>query len=203
MRDDWLYEIQVDRRLDERWLDWFGPAVWFDTVDDLDRVRRSESGTWLCGRFDQSSLHGLLRRLSDLGVGLLSLRRVETADSDPPPITNEENPLTPTLLILRFRYSCTEEDLLERSRRAAGPIADVPGLLWKIWLHDVERHRAGGVYCFEDAAAASSYLDGPIVENLRRLPDLSNFESELFDTRQDLGASTRAPIAALSTGRQS
>ena len=37
-------------------------------------------------------------------------------------------------------------------------IADVPGLIWKVWTENRETSEAGGVYLFEDEAALDSYL---------------------------------------------
>jgi hypothetical protein len=43
----------------------------------------------------------------------------------------------------------------------AQSIADIPGLLWKIWIINEGHGEAGGIYLFEDAASAQGYLDGP------------------------------------------
>ena len=64
MDTDW-YEIRLQGHLDERW------APWFDGMS-LD----TEPGgvTVLRGRVaDQAALHGLLARLRDLGVPLISV----------------------------------------------------------------------------------------------------------------------------------
>ena len=43
----------------------------------------------------------------------------------------------------------------------------VDGLTWKIWLDSPDEPRVGGIYLFEDRAAADAYLAGPIVARLR------------------------------------
>lgn len=101
---------------------------------------------------------------------------------------------SPTLLLIRFHYSCSEEELADRSRKAAAPISHVPGLLWKIWIHDPDRTLAGGIYCFEHDQAAEAYLGGPIVGGLRRMPDVSDFSAERLWTRPELGRLTRSPV---------
>jgi hypothetical protein len=66
---DW-YEIRVAGVLDEHWSDWF----------DGFRLRRdeAENTTVLVGPVtDQASLHGVLSRLFDLGLPLLSVRMVD------------------------------------------------------------------------------------------------------------------------------
>ena len=65
---DW-YEIRVQGRLDDRW------AAWFDGLT-LSRV--DDGTTSLRGPVtDQAALHGLLHKLRDLGIPLLSVTRDE------------------------------------------------------------------------------------------------------------------------------
>ncbi|GAA1953463.1 hypothetical protein [Microbacterium deminutum] len=59
------YEIRVNGRLDRRWSDWFGGFT---------LINQSDGTTTLIGSVvDQAALHGLLRRVGDLGVTLISL----------------------------------------------------------------------------------------------------------------------------------
>lgn len=69
-----FYEIRIDGRLDARWQDWFdGMTV---TLDD-------HGDTLLSGPVvDQAALHGLLKKVRDLGLPLLSVIRVETGQGD-------------------------------------------------------------------------------------------------------------------------
>jgi hypothetical protein len=69
---DW-YEIRIQGRLDDRWSTW---------LDDLDLSHADDGTTLLRGPVaDQAALHGLLHKLRDLGVPLLS---VIQADPDNP-----------------------------------------------------------------------------------------------------------------------
>ena len=63
--DNRWYEIRLDGRLDERW------AAWFDGMS----IDTEPGGvTVLRGRVaDQAALHGLLARLRDLGLPLISV----------------------------------------------------------------------------------------------------------------------------------
>ncbi len=63
-----LYEIRLKGALDDRWADWFGGLT----------IAREDSGETLLTGFviDQAALHGLLRKVRDLGVLLLSVRRI-------------------------------------------------------------------------------------------------------------------------------
>jgi hypothetical protein len=61
-------EIRVKGRIDERWSDWFeGLAISY-----------AEGETILTGNVaDQSALYGLLAKLRDLGLALISVRHVQ------------------------------------------------------------------------------------------------------------------------------
>jgi hypothetical protein len=61
-----LYEIKIKGHLDARWSTWFGDMT-VTTVDDYTII----SG-WVA---DQAALHGLLGRICDLGLLLISVTR--------------------------------------------------------------------------------------------------------------------------------
>ena len=64
------YEIRVEGVLDARWADWFG---------DL-RVDSDGGQTAVSGLLDQAALHGLLAKIRDLGLCLISVRRAEPGE---------------------------------------------------------------------------------------------------------------------------
>ena len=68
-----IYQIIVQGYLDER------RANWFDGMDIEPQVdAEGMSVTRLTGEVvDQAALHGLLRKLYDLGLSLLSIKRIE------------------------------------------------------------------------------------------------------------------------------
>ena len=63
------YELRVQGVLDDRW------SVWFEGL----QVRSDERGqTTIAGPVaDQAALHGLLAKIRDLGLPLLSVRRLD------------------------------------------------------------------------------------------------------------------------------
>jgi hypothetical protein len=62
------YEIRVQGHLGPRWAAWF---------DGLSLTTEDDGSTVIRGRVvDQAALHGLLQKLRDLGVPLLSLTQV-------------------------------------------------------------------------------------------------------------------------------
>jgi hypothetical protein len=69
-----LYEIRLKGHLDNRWADWF---------EGLSFTHDSDGTTILCGPVvDQAALHGLLKKVRDLGIPLLSVMRVEPGQVD-------------------------------------------------------------------------------------------------------------------------
>ena len=60
------YEIRVEGILDQRW------TIWFEGLE----VSSEDSQTVISGPVtDQAALHGLLNRVCDLGLVLISVRR--------------------------------------------------------------------------------------------------------------------------------
>lgn len=69
-----LYEIRLKGHLDDRWANWFGSMT----------VTLEEDGdTLLTGPVvDQAALHGLLKKVRDLGMPLISVIGVEPGQAD-------------------------------------------------------------------------------------------------------------------------
>jgi hypothetical protein len=72
------YEIRIKGHLDNRWADWF---------EGLTITLEADAETWLTGPVaDQAALHGLLRKIRDLGMPLISVKRIEPGQKDEPEI---------------------------------------------------------------------------------------------------------------------
>lgn len=70
------YEIRLEGQLDQRWSDWF---------EGFTLTNESDGTTTLTGHvIDQAALHGLLRRVGDLGVTLLSVNTITPSTPMPP-----------------------------------------------------------------------------------------------------------------------
>jgi hypothetical protein len=64
-----IYEIRIKGHLDDRWADWF---------EGLTVTLQDNGDTLLTGPVvDQAALYGLLKKVRDLGMPLLSVNRVE------------------------------------------------------------------------------------------------------------------------------
>jgi hypothetical protein len=70
------YEIRLKGHLDDRWVDWF---------DGLTITREDNGETLLTGSVvDQAALHGLLRKVRDLGLPLISVILIKPGPPDVP-----------------------------------------------------------------------------------------------------------------------
>jgi len=67
------YEIRLKGQLDSKWKDWFGGLS----------IRLEDNGdTLLTGLVvDQAALHGLLKRVRDLGMTLVSVNQVQSQET--------------------------------------------------------------------------------------------------------------------------
>lgn len=78
------YEIRVDGRLPARWSAWF---------DGLSVVTDDDGTTTICGPVaDQAALHGLIQKLRDVGIPLVSLTQVVPDAPAQQPDLNKHQP---------------------------------------------------------------------------------------------------------------
>ena len=99
------------------------------------------------------------------------------------------------ILQINFTFSGISRTELEQAwLPAAQPIADTPGLRWKVWLMNETEHECGGIYLFDDAAAVEAFLAGPIVAATKEAPILSNASVKIFDMMAAHTAITRGPV---------
>ena len=98
------------------------------------------------------------------------------------------------ILQVNMKFSIPRADLEARFLAAAKPVADWPGLVWKVWLMNEAEQEAGGLYLFESETAAQAYLAGPIVASLKVSPVISHISAKLFDVLESPTVITRGPV---------
>ena len=81
--DPMTYQIRLEGQLGQQWADWF---------EGFSVTQEGDGTTLLAGPVvDQSALHGLLKKVRDLGMPLISVNRMETTGSpNPDQITKGE-----------------------------------------------------------------------------------------------------------------
>jgi hypothetical protein len=77
-----VYQIRLKGHLGSQWTDWFGGLT----------ITLDENGeTLLTGPVaDQAALHGLLKKVRDLGMPLVSVNRVQISETHPYRSNREE-----------------------------------------------------------------------------------------------------------------
>lgn len=69
-----IYEVRIRGHLDSQWVDSFG---------DFAITLKDNGDTLLIGAVvDQAALHGVLKKLRDLGIPLISVNRIAHAPTD-------------------------------------------------------------------------------------------------------------------------
>jgi hypothetical protein len=70
--DSGSYEIRMQGRISDRWSDWFEGMVLVHEADGTTLIR--------CAALDQAALHGLLAKVRDLGLPLISVTPTPTIE---------------------------------------------------------------------------------------------------------------------------
>ena len=73
-----VYQIRIRGHLDHNWTGWFG-ALDVRLEDNGDTILTSEV-------VDQAALHGLLKKVRDAGITLLSVNQIKPGQSDVPSV---------------------------------------------------------------------------------------------------------------------
>ena len=69
-----IYQVRIKGHLGQQWADWF---------EDLSITLQDNGDTLLTGPVvDQAALHGLLKKVRDLGMPLLSVECIEQGEAD-------------------------------------------------------------------------------------------------------------------------
>lgn len=98
------------------------------------------------------------------------------------------------ILQINFKLSVSAKDYEQACLPAAQPIADTPGLRWKVWLMNEAEREAGGIYLFDDEASVQAFLAGPIVAAVKSNPSLGHVSAKMFDVMENLTAITHGPV---------
>jgi hypothetical protein len=78
-----VYQIRINGHLGSQWADWFGGMT----------IHLEDNGdTLMTGPvIDQAALHGLLKKVRDLGLPLVSVNPVESCQTDAPEMKQSDS----------------------------------------------------------------------------------------------------------------
>ena len=69
-----IYQIRIGGQLGEQWTEWF---------EEMTLTQADNGDTLLTGPVvDQAALHGLLRKVRDLGLPLISIVQIQSGQAD-------------------------------------------------------------------------------------------------------------------------
>ena len=91
------YEIRTKGHISDRWSAWFEGMTLVHEPDGTTVIR--------CPALDQAALHGLLAKVRDLGLPLISVTSLETSNPTP------RRSLEPSILVPRSRPSSAARSL--------------------------------------------------------------------------------------------
>jgi hypothetical protein len=99
------------------------------------------------------------------------------------------------LVTVRYRVQGDHAHFRHDMTKAAGLIAGLPGLVWKIWGIDQDRDIGVSTYLFASESTARAFIAGPMIERLRSRPDVTDVSFELVPVDRDLSEMTGAADA--------
>lgn len=100
------------------------------------------------------------------------------------------------ILQMNFKLNVSTAEYQSMCDSVAQAIADVPGLRWKVWILNEQEMEAGGIYLFADEESLNNYLSGPIVTQIKSVPQFRDVTLKRFDVMDELTALTRGPSLA-------
>lgn len=95
------------------------------------------------------------------------------------------------ILQINYKLNGPRAEYEKENLPYAQPIADIPGLRWKVWIINETQSEAGGIYLFDNDVAMQAFVDGPVIAEMKGDPTLS---IKAFDVIAKLTAITRGPV---------
>ncbi len=105
----------------------------------------------------------------------------------------------PTIVQVNYHFDRSRAEYDEAAMASAPGLAKTPGLRWKVWIVNEAEREAGGIYLFDDEAAARAFLNSEHVARVKSNPKIKNWTGKLFHVNEAPSAITRAPLARPAT----
>ena len=98
------------------------------------------------------------------------------------------------VLQINFKFSVLRTDYEELASSLAQSFAEVPGLVWKIWIVNEATSEAGGIYCFDGGESLDQFLASQLAADVKSHPAISDFSAKTFAVMDAVTAVTRGPV---------
>ena len=86
----------------------------------------------------------------------------------------------------------SQADYLKQMVEPDAPVlANVPGLISKVWLADEEKNSFGGFYLWENKAAMEAFMHSDLVKAVVSRPFVQNVSSVDFGVNEQASSTTR------------
>jgi hypothetical protein len=96
------------------------------------------------------------------------------------------------ILIARFHYDVTEDEIRGTADELAPHFASIPGCIEKTWLIDPAAQLAGGVYKFRDRGSLETYLASDLWAAVKSNPHFSELSTLVFGVMEGPSQVTHA-----------
>ncbi len=95
--------------------------------------------------------------------------------------------------IITYQLSdISQAEYLKQMVEPDAPIlAEVKGLISKVWLTDIERNSFGGFYLWENKTAMNDFMNSDLVKAVVSRPFVKNVSSVDYEVNQDASMITR------------
>ena len=97
------------------------------------------------------------------------------------------------ILQVNMHLTVPVADYKAQSMQVAPMIAQMPGVIWKVWLLNVAEQEVGGIYLFEDESTLQNYVSGPLA-SLTSDPSFKDIRINSFGIIDSLTAITHGPV---------
>ena len=98
------------------------------------------------------------------------------------------------VLQINFKFGVIRSEYEELATSLAQAFAEVPGLVWKIWIMNEAESEAGGIYYFDSGESLQEFLGSELAANVRAHPAVSEFSAKTFEVMDAVTAVTRGPV---------
>jgi len=98
------------------------------------------------------------------------------------------------ILQINFKFGVIRSDYEELATSLAQAFAEVPGLVWKIWILNEDESEAGGIYYFDDEEALQQFFASQLAADVQAHPAVSEFFAKTFEVMDAVTEVTRGPV---------